>query len=345
MNINANVLFCSKEEIIKSPPEIGRPHVVLLGAGASRAAFPNGDRSGRKIPLMNDLAEIIGLESIIRQAEEEFDDEKNFEIVYSRLISDPKYKNTAREIERRIENYFSSLNLPQEATIYDRILLSLRPGDAVFTFNWDPFLFDAYVRNRNIVPLPEIFFLHGNVRIGNCPDHIEKWGTRRGICPICCVPFKRAPLLYPTERKGYSDNSYIKGSWNAARHFFENALMLTIYGYSAPESDQDAVDLLKSAWFKTNDRMIGHVEIIDIVGSDVLHKRWRSFSPHLHIHPRKNFDESFIAKWPRRSRQAIYIPSFHGVPCEAFPLESTSDLRKMQNQIHQIAKWETDSEI
>ena len=334
----------NKEEIIKSPLEIGRPHVVLLGAGASRAAFPNGDGSGRQIPLMNDLAEIIGLKSAIRQAGEEFDDEKNFETIYSRLISDPEYKNIAREIEQKIEDYFSSLNLPQKATIYDRILLSLRRGDAIFTFNWDPFLFDAYMRNVNIVRLPEIFFLHGNVRIGNCPDH-RLWGTRRGKCPICCVPFKRIPLLYPTERKGYSDNSYIKDSWDAARSFFENSLVLTIFGYSAPESDQDAVDLLKKAWFEANDRMIGHIEIIDIIRSDVLYERWKPFSPNLHIHPRGDFDESFIAKWPRRSREAIYIPSIHGEPCEAFPLESTADLRKMQNQIYQIAKWESDNEI
>jgi hypothetical protein len=31
---------------------MGRPHVVLLGAGASRAAFMNGDRNGRVLPLI-----------------------------------------------------------------------------------------------------------------------------------------------------------------------------------------------------------------------------------------------------------------------------------------------------
>ena len=172
-----------------------------------------------------------------------------------------------------------------------------------------------------------------------------KWGTRQGGCPICYIPFKRVPLLYPTEKKGYSENSYIKDSWDAARFFFENALMLTVFGYSAPESDQDAVDLLKNAWFETNDRMIGHIEIIDIISSDVLYERWRFFSPNRHIHLRENFDKSFIARWPRRSRQAIYVPSRCGIPCEESPLESTSDLRKMQNQIYEIAKWESDNEI
>jgi len=27
---------------------MGRPHVVLLGAGASRAAFPRGERNGKR---------------------------------------------------------------------------------------------------------------------------------------------------------------------------------------------------------------------------------------------------------------------------------------------------------
>ena len=38
-----------------------RPHVVLLGAGASYAAFPNGDKNGRKLPLLKDFVQVIGL--------------------------------------------------------------------------------------------------------------------------------------------------------------------------------------------------------------------------------------------------------------------------------------------
>jgi hypothetical protein len=37
------------------------PHVVLLGAGASLAAFPNGDANGNKLPLMNDLIATVGI--------------------------------------------------------------------------------------------------------------------------------------------------------------------------------------------------------------------------------------------------------------------------------------------
>lgn len=38
------------------------PHLVLLGAGASRAAMPHGDRSGRPVPLLAEVADQLGLQ-------------------------------------------------------------------------------------------------------------------------------------------------------------------------------------------------------------------------------------------------------------------------------------------
>lgn len=35
------------------------PHVVILGAGASRAAFPYGNAKGRRLPVMADLADCV----------------------------------------------------------------------------------------------------------------------------------------------------------------------------------------------------------------------------------------------------------------------------------------------
>lgn len=40
------------------------PHVVLLGAGASKAALPNGDRHGRQVPLLGDVATELGVASL-----------------------------------------------------------------------------------------------------------------------------------------------------------------------------------------------------------------------------------------------------------------------------------------
>ncbi|HBD7214869.1 TPA: hypothetical protein K1Y51_001717, partial [Legionella pneumophila] len=49
-----------KEEIIENP-SVFKPHVVLLGAGASLAALPNGDANKKQLPLMNNLVEVIQL--------------------------------------------------------------------------------------------------------------------------------------------------------------------------------------------------------------------------------------------------------------------------------------------
>ena len=38
---------------------IKRPHLVLLGAGASLAAFPNGEKNGMEMPLMNNFVETV----------------------------------------------------------------------------------------------------------------------------------------------------------------------------------------------------------------------------------------------------------------------------------------------
>ena len=316
-----------------------RPHVVLLGAGASRAAFPDGDRAGRRVPLLNDLVDIVGLKQEIEGTGESFKNGDNFELLYSRLDSgsEPKHERAKKNIEKKIEEYFSALHLPDQATIYDHLLLSLRGGDAVFTFNWDPFLFDAYERSHGIVPLPEIFFLHGNVRIGQCPKHNETWGRKQNLCPDCEKPFEPVPLLYPVEKKGYSKDPYISQSWEAAKQLFEEALVITIFGYSAPESDQDAVALLKSAWMNRSSREAEHVEVIDIDEEPILSERWKSFTPTHHFHRRQDFKDSWIAQCPRRSREAVAGFMRQGFPYVASPMEFNRDLNVLQKQAAAIA--------
>jgi hypothetical protein len=49
-------------------PDFGRPHVVILGAGASLAAFPNGDKHGRKLPLMWNIVDVVGLSPLLDNA-------------------------------------------------------------------------------------------------------------------------------------------------------------------------------------------------------------------------------------------------------------------------------------
>jgi hypothetical protein len=327
------------QQLIENPSVL-RPHVVLLGAGASRAAFPNGDATGKRLPVMSDFIEILRLEPLVGHAGFGGVQHGNFEAIYSQLAIEPRHAETIRNIERQIVAYFSNLSLPSSATIYDRLLISLRPTDAVFSFNWDPFLFDAYQRNRDAVPLPEIFFLHGNVRIGSCLQH-DRWGPRKERCPDCGELFIDTPLFYPIAQKNYSSDPFISRSWEAAKVLLRDAFTLTIFGYSAPTSDADAVELLRSAWTGDSKRAFEHIEIIDTAPQPLLHARWASFTPTLHYHIKATFEESRIARWSRRSCESLWFPMTQGEPCEEFPLPSTDSLVDLQAYAREIARYES----
>ena len=314
-------------------------HIVLLGAGTSRAAFPNGDATGLKLPVMDDLVEILGLQPLIVKTGLDVGPEKNFELIYSQLASEHKHASIVEAIERRVDEYFSSLSLPDRATIYDCLLLSLRPTDAVLSFNWDPFLFDAYQRNREAVRLPMIFFLHGNVRIGACTDH-DIWGARNTLCSNCSRFFTDVPLLYPIQKKNYSANRYTQASWEVAKTLLDEAFTLTIFGYGAPTSDVDAIELLKRAWLTTNSRNMERIEIIDIAPQTLIHDRWSPFTPTLHYNVQTDFQESRIARWPRRTCESSFYPMTQGIPCEDFRLPNTDSLEELQTYAAVIAQHE-----
>ena len=43
-----------------------RPHLVILGAGASKDAMPNGDARGKSLPVMKEFISKMGLTEYIR---------------------------------------------------------------------------------------------------------------------------------------------------------------------------------------------------------------------------------------------------------------------------------------
>lgn len=321
------------KRIIENPMDI-KPHVVLLGAGASRAAFPTGDISGKRLPVMNDLVETIGITALLEKFK--VVSTGNFEIIYSQL----KNYYLKKKIESHIVDYFYNLFLPNEVTIYDQLLLSLREKDAIFTFNWDPFLFDAYQRNRHIVPLPQIFFLHGNVRIGACKN-CDNWGMKSQTCCKCNIKYEDVPLLYPIKKKNYfGKNRYTAMCWESAKLWFAEAFTISIFGYGAPSSDIEAVECLKKAWFAKSLREFEHVEVIDILSEDQLTQKWAEFIPTNHLLPQEKFENSRLWRWPRRSCEALYYPMAQGLPCEDFPLPITNNLTELHDVISKIACFE-----
>ena len=284
-----------------------RPHLLLLGAGASKAALPNGDQNGRLVPLLRDVAEELRLV-------EYFPDElkqtalSDFEAAYSRLF-DRGASPELEEIDSQVRNFFMDLELPDEPNLYDVINLSLREKDAIATFNWDPFLIQSQVRllqHGITTKLPQLFFLHGNVLVGFC-EQCGRKGVKMGTCPVCGGLFKSVELLYPVEHKDYQSNAFIQREWEGVRVWLENCLTFTVFGYSAPVTDREAIDLLKGGWGKTSDREIEQTEIINRPGADraQLRETWDPFIHTHHYEVLDSFYDSSIARHPRRSVEAF----------------------------------------
>lgn len=266
----------SEDEEINSL-QIKRPHLVILGAGASLAAFPAGDRAGMRLPVMRTFTEIVGLTDALNAAgiPEPYDD---FEAIYSDIAVDPSCGQLKEEIESHVYSYFASLELPDEPTLYDHLVLSLRPKDVIATFNWDPLLCQAASRNYAFGRAPTILFLHGNIAFAYCP-HCKTGFPLESFCRKCGRELLKSPLLYPVKQKDYQTDSAIAGHWRMLERVLKCAWALTIFGYGAPKADVEAVRIMKSAWGNTESREFEQTEIIDVRPEDA-HRHMDSIYSH-----------------------------------------------------------------
>jgi hypothetical protein len=153
---------------------------------------------------MNDLIEVVGLTSIIKKhglADKAMD----FEALYSLLSTSTGYDEILREVDNSVFGYFVQLELPEEPTLYDHMLLCLRHKDLIATFNWDPLLPQALHRvakrfGQDI--MPQILYLHGNVAIGYCGNHERPTvGFLGNRCGKCGAYLSRSDILFPVAEK------------------------------------------------------------------------------------------------------------------------------------------------
>jgi hypothetical protein len=293
-----------------------RPHVVILGAGATMAAIPNGDKNGRRSSVMNGFIESLGMTEILKEVKLQTSS-KNLEDIYSELHSRPECNAIREELDRRIHAYFSELALPDEPNIYDLLLLALRKKDLVATFNWDPLLLQAYQRASKVTnDLPDLAFLHGNVLVGYCRRH-KCGGILTASCRECGEPFDPAPLLYPVTHKNYAADPYIKDNWKAIQNKLKRAYLVTVFGYSAPKTDVEAIKLLKEAWGSVADRNLEDFEFIDICDKDVLISSWQEFIHSHHYEVHRDFFASSLAQHPRRTTVEFFDRTMNCIFTEA----------------------------
>lgn len=253
---------------------------------------------------MKDFAEIVPVRDIFEQAGIPLGN-GDFEIAYSTLASKPGAEELTKQLEDTVFQYFSQLALPNSPTIYDTLVLSLRKKDVIATFNWDPFLIQAYRRSAVVTKsLPHLLFLHGNVAHGYCQtDQVS--GIRGGVCPQCGRPFTPDKLLFPVANKDYSADPSISAAWQSLRLALKDVLFFTIFGYGAPISDADAIQLMADAWGPATVRQFEEIELIDVRPEFELRQAWDRFIHTHHYECYSSIADSFLFNHPRRSVEAF----------------------------------------
>ncbi|KTD58860.1 hypothetical protein Lsan_2475 [Legionella santicrucis] len=309
---------------------VEKAHVFILGAGVSIASFPEGDKNKKTLPSMQNFINILGIADLVPT---EFSTENDFEIIYSKLCQIEKYKEQKEKIEIKIKEYFSDLRIKDEVCIYDYLLLSLRPKDVLATFNWDPFLVQAYLRNDKKYKnkLPRILFLHGNVESYYCNTCLL--ASRKGcFCPNCNEKLLPSNLLYPIQKKNYDEDRYINTQWSTLQFFLKDSYLLSIYGYSAPKSDISAKEKIFNGWREQNEKQpFDLVEIIDRKGCDKesIKSNWREFIFSHHSRVYEDIFDCFALRHPRRSGEAYVAEKFNGEFIPSYVPPKTDSLEEL----------------
>lgn len=280
------------------------PHLVVLGAGASCAAFKSGDRNGRKLPVMKTIAKDLGLTgSLLPKYDNLIDD---FELLYSTIFNDPSEENLRKDLDAAVHQYFLELEIADTPNLYDYLILSLREKDVIATFNWDPLLLQAYRRHTRFKDrLPQLLFLHGNVAVGVCKSCKINGYYYNAICHRCNRPFEKMPLLYPVGQKDYSSNRSIRNEWNQLKQITKHAYYITVFGYSAPVTDADARQLMLTALQSNRSRVFSVLDIIDIAPKGSVRENWSDFLYSHHYSVINDFKKSQLWWHPRRSCEAL----------------------------------------
>ncbi len=327
--------------LMESPGDIyaitwRKPHIALLGAGASRAAFLDGDKYGRQLPTMPKFVEVVeGLASYLK--DNSLDRGKDdIEDLYSDLSEQSGTEKHLRNINDIIYRYFATMQLPENPTLYDLLILSLRSEDMIATINWDPHLpqtyrrlFDRYGKKC----LPHISYLHGNVGIFYCDstDHDKLVYSDQVGCCTCGKRRKPYPLLYPIRHKNYSKDTVISTFWHNLRTWLKRGYMFTIFGYSKPTTDTEAVALMRKAWGEPDKRAAEQIAIIDVLDSNTLRERWEDFICREHYASFKSWYHSYLAKHPRRSCDAFFDAYMQGKPRLESPIPKDASWEELDN--------------
>ena len=281
------------------------PHVVIVGAGASIAAC-RLDKNGMKVPLLKNIHNILGLTDELNKYNFSNEEMQDFELLYSNIYNKDMYASLPRYLEKSVRDYFKKLTIPDEPTMYDYLILSLTDKDAIISFNWDPFLMQAYRRNLNVGNLPMLIFPHGNVGMGIC-EKCHTMGYADTLCTECYNEYQDMPLLFPIGKKDYHKHDIIKYQWKLAKEYLSRAAGITVYGYGVPDTDREAYDLIKEAYSESNIKDIAPFTIINLLSEKQTQMdKWKELLDDKMVDFAEKFEDTILWSNPRVSLEHLF---------------------------------------
>ena len=316
------------------------PHVVILGAGASIAACKI-DKNGKTVPALSNIHKVLNLTDMLDGYEFSVEELENFELLFSNINGKREWAKLQNYLESAVKNYFKELELPDEPTIYDYLVLSLTEKDAIVTFNWDPFLMQAYRRNLTVGNLPQLIFPHGNVGVGLCYDCKVK-GYADCLCPNCFKKLSDMKLLFPVHRKNYYDGEIIQNEWVEAKRALSRAAGVTVFGYSAPETDFEAYNLLKDSYKMSNIATIAPFSIINLRKAEKEQRnKWSDIYDKHMITFHETFQESLLWSAPRVSLESLFDAALQQQPrANVKSFRNFATLEELQEFVKTITEYD-----
>jgi len=134
--------------------------------------------------------------------------------------------------------------------------------------------------------------------------------TRTADSPVLSAASAQSHLLtlscYIRSSTRTISDRFIKREWQAVQDYLKAAAVLSIFGYSAPVTDQEAIGLLKQGWGAVDQRNLEQTEVINrpSANHEELRKTWDPFIHSHHYEICDSFYDSFLGIHPRRSVEA-----------------------------------------
>ncbi len=132
------------------------------------------------------------------------------------------------------------------------------------------------------------------------------------------------------KHKDYNSDPYIKSEWDTLRHFLQRAYYVTIFGYSAPQTDVEARDLMLEVWKENPTRELAEIDIVDIKPRDELEAVWKIFFVRQHYGISPDIFHTTLLRHPRRSCDAFAMATLQNDPWEENPVPRFDKLTELQ---------------